>query len=196
MNKLLIICLLCFPFMAFSQPGKAPAWEQAATPYAPNDIGEEYHITRSLRVNDTLQHEIYDTRILADLSDLALWIKDSTMTDDILYLKAPGAFAIDLRYGIFVYHDDSKTTSVFQDPIKIIRVEHRRSSSIYYKYIWGECHDEENNYVPEMVVELIHRWGNTCITATSCGENQFINACNDKEIEGLWDVFSPVRSLK
>jgi hypothetical protein len=196
MKKFLFILLLFSQSGIFAQRVKAPAWEQAATPYALNDIGEEYHITRSLRVNDSLESEVYDSRILADLSDLALWIKDSTMSDDILYLRAPGSFAIDLRYGIFVYHDDSGTTSVFQDPIKIIRVEHRRSSSIYYKYIWGDCHDEKNNYVPEMVVELVHRYGKTCIIATACGENPFINACSNQELSGLWDVFKPVRQIK
>ena len=182
--------------MAFSQPGKAPAWEQAATPYALNDIGEEYHITKTIRVQDSLQSTVYDTRILADLSELSLWITDSTMTDDIQWMRAPGSFAIDLRYSLFVYHDVTGITNVYRDASKIFRVEHRRSSSIYYKYIWGECHDEENNYVPEMVVEIIHRWGATCIIATSCGEKQILNFCNDQEIEGLWDVYSSMRTLK
>lgn len=181
--------------MAFSQPGKAPAWEQAATPYALNDIGEEYHITRSLRVNDSLQHEVYDTRILADISDLALWINDSTMTDDILSVKAPGSFAIDLRYGLFIYHDDSGISTVYTDPIKIIRVEHRRSSSIYYKYMWQECRDGKNEEALT-VLELVHRWGQTCIIATACGENPFINACSNQELSKLWDVFAPVRQIK
>ena len=193
MNKFVFILVLFSQSVIFAQQGD---FEYGKTPYAINDLGEEYHITKTIRVQDSLQSTVYDTRILADLSELSLWITDSTMTDDIQWMRAPGSFAIDLRYSLFVYHDVTGITNVYRDASKIFRVEHRRSSSIYYKYIWGECHDEENNYVPEMVVEIIHRWGATCIIATSCGEKQILNFCNDQEIEGLWDVYSSMRTLK
>jgi hypothetical protein len=195
MKNFLFICALFFPIVIFAQQGKT-TFEYEEVPYALNDIGEEYHITRTIRVQDSLQSTVYDTRILADLSELSMWITDSTMTDDIQWLRAHGAFAVDFRYGIFVYHDETGVTNVFKEPTKIIRIEHRRSSSIYYKYVWGECHDEKNNYVPEMVLEVIHRWGKTCLIATACGETQILNFCNDQEIEGLWDVYSSMRTLK
>ena len=184
--------------MAFSQRvKKAPDWEQEPTAYAPNTIGEEYEVRIATKnEKDSFDINSYKAQLFADMSEIGPWIKDSTQSDDLLYLRAPGAFAIDLRAGTFVYHDVTGTTSVFTEPDLIVRVVHPRSGSIYYKYVWQACHDQENNYRPYMVAELLHLWGQTCIIATACGENPFINACSNQELSGLWDVFAPVREIK
>ncbi len=172
-------------------------WEHELTPYAPNTIGEEYEITIAKRnFLDSLDITKYNVQLFADMEKVGPWIKDSVQSDDILYLRAPGSFALDIRAGTFVYHDKSGVTSVFTSPHLIVRVVHPRSGAIYYKCSWGECHDEENNYIPEMVVEVIHLWGKTCIIAASCGNNPFINACSNQELSGLWEVFTSVRGIK
>lgn len=198
MKNFLFILLLFFPIVIFAQRVKKdPGWETQTTSYTPNDIGEEYEVMVATRnENDSLQIDRYHTQLFADMRKIATWIKDSTLSDDLLSLRAPGAFAIDLRAGYFVYHDNSGTTTVHRDPNLIVRVSHERSGAIYYKYFWGECHDEENNYIPEMVVELVHLWGKTCIIATACGDHHFINACTDPKLSELWEVFTPVRGIK
>lgn len=197
MKKFLFILLLFSQSGIFAQRVKAPAWEQAATPYALNDIGEEYEVRIATKnEKDSFDINSYKVQLFADMSEIGPWIKDSTQSDDLLYLRAPGAFAIDLRAGSFVYHDVTGTTSVFTEPDFIVRVVHPRSGSIYYKYVWESCHDQENNYRPYMVAELVHLWGQTCIIVSACGENPFINACSNQELSGLWDVFKPVRQIK
>lgn len=193
MKNFLFILLLSFPIVIFAQRGNN-AWEQQTTSYAPNDIGEEYNITIYTRQADSsLLSEVYNTRLFGDFSSIGPFILDSTMTKDILFVRAIGSFALDIRYGVFVYHDVEGITNVFTYPTKVMRVEHERSCSIYYKFYWGECYDEKKNCFPEMTVELVHRYGSTCIKATSCNCKVILNYCNDEKIKNLWDVFSPLK---
>lgn len=147
--------------------------------YALNDIGVEYQ-----------------TMVLADLKDNIdeFIVEDTLPIEEVEKISLKGDFSMNLKNGTFGFLHGSNLI-VYESPNKITKITNAMTSSVYYKFDYGDCYTDlsnPSNAQPFMSVEIVYRRGEMCIYALECNEECRLNKASSEKAHNLWKIFSPV----